>query len=90
MVSVDVSHHERERERETDRQTDRQTETDRQTDRQRGGGGVTSELRSCVTREVGLSSHSQSHSSRPSLISPMVSVDVSHHEKKKKMKKKKK
>ena len=48
-----------------------------------------SELKSCVNREVGLSSHSLSSSSRPSLISRMVSVDVSHHEKMEKKRRKK-
>ena len=43
----------------------------------------TTELRSCVNREVGLGSYSLSHSSAPPfLISPTVSVNVKHHERK--------
>ena len=48
--------------------------------RERGTGLGWTELRSCVNREVGLGSHSISHSSSPSLISYTVSVDVKHQE----------
>ena len=41
-----------------------------------------SEVRSCVNREVGLGSHSISHSTTPSLINHTVSVDVKHYERK--------
>ena len=40
-----------------------------------------SEVRSCVNREVGLGSHSLSHSTTPSLINHTVSVDVKHYRK---------
>ena len=72
MVSVVVSHHEKMKKKEEEKNEKMKKEK-----------SVPSELKSRVNMEVALDSHSLSRSSRPSLISPTVSVDVQHHERRK-------